>query len=290
MVGVRLLDVAAELLELHVYELADLVHLGLELHQPRVVVYVLVHLLVLPRAHRLQPRQPQFRQLEGLLAGLAPGEVVVRVALVPGLALLAELAVVVAAGRPADRDEGEAVIIAASLGHLHPINYKNNNDPSLLPPQLPRVLPLPLALLQVHHCCPHLELLQLHHLAPDSVCLLLRPERALPLVPLDVRVGAGPLAAPVRALGHQIIDDVERDEVLLQLALEPALAEGTGFVVGRPVFDADVAEGMAEYGDIYPQAVLTGSSKTSWQMLQRRWVLIDSGLMKLRRSLDSGIQ
>ena len=63
----------------------------------------------------------------------------------------------------------------------------------------------------------------------------------------------------MRALGQQIIDDVERNEVLLKLALEAGLAEGAGFVVGCPIFDADVAEGMAEYGEIYPQAVLTGS-------------------------------
>ena len=129
MVRVSLLDVAAELLQLHVYQFADLVHLGLQLDQPRVVIYVLVHLLVLPRPHRLQPREAEFCEFEGLLAGLAPGEVLLRVSLVLVLALLAELSVVVAAGRPADRDEGEAVLIAASLGHLHPTNYKYNNGP-----------------------------------------------------------------------------------------------------------------------------------------------------------------
>lgn len=125
MIGVGLLDVASELLQLHINEFADFVHLGLQLHQPWIVIDVFIHLLILPRTHCLQPRHAHLGQPHGFLAGLSPGEMLLRVALIPGLAFLAELAVVIASWRSADGDEGEAVQNAASLGNLHRYQFIN---------------------------------------------------------------------------------------------------------------------------------------------------------------------
>jgi hypothetical protein len=90
----------------------------------------------------------------------------------------------------------------------------------------------------------------------------------------------------VHAAGRQVIDDVEGDQVLLELSLaDGALAERAGLVDGRPVLDAEVAEGVAAWEQSYPQTVLTGSSKTSWQILHLRWRLIFSGSMNSRLAL-----
>lgn len=67
------------------------------------------------------------------------------------------------------------------------------------------------------------------------------------LVFLDVGVAAGPVAVGMHTFSHEVIDDVQRDQVLLELSLELGLAQRTGSVGGRPVFNTDVAKGMTEY-------------------------------------------
>lgn len=127
MIGVGLLDVASELLQLHIDKFADLVHLGLQLDQPWIVIDILIHLLILPRSHRLQSSQAELRQSHGLLAGLSPRKMLLRVALILSLALLAEFAVVIAPWRSTDGDEGEAVQYAASLRYLHRYQFIKYN-------------------------------------------------------------------------------------------------------------------------------------------------------------------
>jgi hypothetical protein len=103
-VGVDPFYVVAKLLDLHIDELADLVHFGLELHQSWIIYYVLLHLLVFAGAHGLKPSQPHPRQPQSLLAGLSPVQLLVYVSLVLSLALLAQFSVVVTAGGAAYRN------------------------------------------------------------------------------------------------------------------------------------------------------------------------------------------
>lgn len=68
----------------------------------------------------------------------------------------------------------------------------------------------------------------------------------------------------MHAAGRQVVDDVQCDEVFFELSLpDRTFAEGTDLVDGRPVLNADVAEGVTASDSKYPQAVRTGSSKTS---------------------------
>ena len=116
---------------------------------------------------------------------------------------------------------------------------------------------------------------------------LLGAVRALALVLLDGGVDAGPAAVGVDAARGQVVDDVERDQVLLQLpAPDRLLAQRTRLVDTRPVLDANVAESMPNSSHQYPHAVLTGSSKTSWQMLHFKCLLMLSGERKSRLVLE----
>lgn len=106
---------------------------------------------------------------------------------------------------------------------------------------------------------------------------------ALPLMLLDNRVDAGPAALGMDASQRQVIDDVERDQILLQFpASDGLLAQGTGLVDPRPVLNTNIAERMPMLSHLYPHAVLTGSSKTSWQMLHFKCLLIFYGYRKSR--------
>jgi hypothetical protein len=81
---------------------------------------------------------------------------------------------------------------------------------------------------------------------------------------LGERVEPLPVALRMHAASRQVVDDVQRNQVLLELSLtDGTFAQGTHLVDCRPILDADVAEGMTELDSKYPQIVRTGSSKTS---------------------------
>lgn len=71
-------------------------------------------------------------------------------------------------------------------------------------------------------------------------------EFAPSLMFLDQGIQPLPAAKRMHAACGQVVDDVQRDEVFLQFSFsDGALAEWANLVDGGPVFDADVAKGVA---------------------------------------------
>lgn len=68
---------------------------------------------------------------------------------------------------------------------------------------------------------------------------------ALSLVLLDCGVDTCPTALGMDASRRQVIDDVQRDQILLELpAADGLLAQRTSLVDPRPVLNANIAESM----------------------------------------------
>lgn len=106
---------------------------------------------------------------------------------------------------------------------------------------------------------------------------------ALPLMFLHHRVDTGPTALGMDALQRQIIDNIERDQIFFQFPSSDGLfAQRTCLIDPRPILNTNIAERMSMLAHPYPHAVLTGSSKTSWQMLHFKCLLIFYGYRKSR--------
>jgi hypothetical protein len=103
---------------------------------------------------------------------------------------------------------------------------------------------------------------------------------------LNLGVEPSPSTGGKSAYRRQIFNDAIRNQVSLRtLSQDLSLAEGTPSVNHHPTLNAEVAKGVTELKIRYPQVMRTGSSKTSWHMLQRRCRLIRCGL-KNSRGLD----
>lgn len=69
---------------------------------------------------------------------------------------------------------------------------------------------------------------------------------ALSLVLLDCRVDTCPTALGMDTSRRQVIDDVQRDQILLELpASDGLLAQRTSLVDPRPVLNANIAKSMS---------------------------------------------
>lgn len=98
------LYVASELLYLLVDQLANFVHLRLQLHQSRIIVYVFVHLLILACFDPLEACQPQPCQLQCFFTGLVPADMFWMVPFIDTLTLLAQQFEMIASWRAANGD------------------------------------------------------------------------------------------------------------------------------------------------------------------------------------------
>jgi hypothetical protein len=116
-------DVAAKRLQFLTNQFANLVQLGLQLYEARIVDHVLLHLLVFPRPHALQASERHPPNSQRLFARLLPSQMLIGMRGICRLALSAKLAVVIAARRSADCHHFATVtqtsVVPLSLHHYN---------------------------------------------------------------------------------------------------------------------------------------------------------------------------
>lgn len=86
---------------------------------------------------------------------------------------------------------------------------------------------------------------------------------------LTQRFDARPLTMLMTASRLEVTYNIGCDQILLQLSgSDLLLAQRTIRFNQSPLLNAHIAKSMSMLKNNYPQIVLTGSSNTSWQMLQ----------------------